>query len=214
MVELGSKTRVAVFDGQVAVREMIGQVLCRDGSYEVVAESASGIEGLRQWRELRPSLVILDLILQEMGGVEVLRTLRAESRETRVIVFSSTLHRELTLEALQAQPHGFVHKQDSLATLREALVAVSKGCSYFTPMATEIWRNGGDAGGKGNLSERERTVLKMVAEGFSSKEVAHCLSLSAKTVEYYRTTLMQKLKLRDITALTRYAVKCGLVAVE
>jgi DNA-binding NarL/FixJ family response regulator len=159
---------------------------------------------------MRPGLVIAALALPEMSGAEMIHAMREERREVRILVYSGTRNGELIGAAMAARPHGFVHKTDSLATLREALAAVERGCSFFTPFATRLM----DEPAKGlvaALSARERTVLQMVAEGMSTKQVAGRLSISPKTVEHYRTALMQKLGLRDVASLTRYAVRSGLV---
>src|SRR5258707_8170133 len=130
------KNRVVVVDDHASIRQMLGIVLAREGPYEMVGEAGTGFEALKVCRKHKPQIVVLDLLLPELNGVEVLRTLRAEFRETRFMVYSGTLNRSLIVEALQARPHGFVHKSDALSTFCEALRAVVSGCSYFTPFAT------------------------------------------------------------------------------
>jgi DNA-binding NarL/FixJ family response regulator len=209
------KNRVVVIDDHASVRQMLGIVLAREGPYEMVGEGGTGFEALKVCRKWKPQIVVLDLILPELNGVEVLRTLRAESRETRFIVYSGTLNRSMIVEALQARPHGFVHKTDALSTFCEALRAVAGGCSYFTPFATKLMdeeRQGGP--GATNLTDRERAVLQMIAEGMSNKEMASRFSIAPKTVEHHRAQVMQKLGMHDVATLTRYAVRLGLVAVE
>src|SRR4051812_14555613 len=159
------KTRVVVVDDHVSIRQMLGLVLEREGPYEVVGEAGTGFEALKVCRKLKPRLIILDLVLPELSGVEVLRTLRAEMRDARVMVYSGTLSRVLIVEALQARPHGFVHKTDALATFCEALRAVAGGCSYFTPFATKFMdEERGISATASVLTERERAILQMVAE--------------------------------------------------
>ena len=206
------KTRVLVADDHAAIRQMLGGLLAREGSYEMVAEARTGFEALKLCRKMKPQLVVLDLMLPEMNGVEVIRTLRSEQRETRVLVFSGTQNRELIAAALQARPHGFVHKGDPLETFREALKAVMNGCLYFTPFATNLLDDtrGGNSGWDA-LTHRERAVLQMVAEGMSNKEMAARLGIAAKTVEHHRAALMVKLDLHDVARLTRYAVRMGVV---
>ena len=210
------KTTVGVIDSHAAVRELLGMLLVQEGGYEIVAEAGSGFQALKMLKQRAPRLVILDLILPELSGMEVLRYLRAETRETRVLVFSGTQDGDLIFEALQTRPHGFVQKQDSLATFREALHAVARGCSYLTPRATEIIDStrGRNERPWATLTERERMVLQMVAEGLRSKEVATRLSVSPKTVDYYRTQLMKKLDLHDFPALTKYAIRKGLLSLD
>lgn len=209
------KTRVVVVDDQISVREMVAMVLERDGLFAVAAEAASGIDGLRLLREHRPELLIAALALPEMSGPGMIHAIRNELPETRVLIYSGSRNRALILEGLEAGPHGFVHKTEPLSTLQQAFVAVANGSSFFCPFATRLLDETRRKGASdGRLTPKERTVLQMVAEGMSTKQVAGRLSLSPKTVEHYRMQLMQKLGLRDVASLTRYAVRCGLVGVE
>jgi len=201
---------VLVVDDQISVREMLAELMGQTGRHEIIGEGMTGFEGLRLFRLGKPDLVIAALALPEMNGVEMIRTMREERRAARILVYSGTRNAELIRAAMDVKPHGFVHKTDSLATLREALAAVERGCSFFTPFATRLLDEPG-TNGQPPLSSRERTVLQMVAEGMSTKQVAGRLSISPKTVEHYRTQLMQKLGLRDVASLTRYAVRSGLV---
>ncbi len=209
-------TSVVIVDHHVSVRQMLSVVLSREEVFEVVAEAGTGVEALKVCRRVKPRLVILDLVLPELSGIEVLRAVRAESRETRVLIYTGSHHDELILRVLKERPHGFVHKEDTLATLREALRAVSNGCSYLTPFATDLLdqRVGNEKLGIEALTARERAVLQMVAEGLSSKEVASRLALSTKTVEYHRGQLMHKLGVHEVAGLTRCAVRHGLVSID
>ncbi|MEI9896218.1 MAG: response regulator transcription factor [Chthoniobacter sp.] len=209
------KTRVVIVDDHASIRQMLGMVLAREGPYEMVGEAGTGFEALKVCRRVKPQLVVLDLILPEMNGAEVLRTLRAEMRETRFMVYSGTLNRSLIVGALQARPHGFVHKTDALATFCEALRAVVGGCCYFTPFATKLMDDERQVStASARLTDRERAVLQMIAEGMSNKEMASRFSIAPKTVEHHRAQVMQKLGMHDVATLTRYAVRVGLVPVE
>lgn len=209
------KNRVVVVDDHASIRQMLGIVLTREGPYEMVGEAGTGFEAMKVCRRLKPQLVVLDLILPEMNGLELLRMLRAEMRETRCLVYSGTLNRGLIIEALQARPHGFVHKTDVLATFCEALRAVCGGCSYFTPFATRLLDEERHfPTGAPHLTTRERAVLQMIAEGMSNKEMAARFSIAPKTVEHHRAQVMQKLGMHDVATLTRYAVRLGLVPAE
>ncbi len=212
------KTKVVVVDDHASIRHMLALVLTREGPFEIVGEAGTGFEALRLCRRVKPQLVIQELVLPELNGVEVLRTLRKELRETRFLVYSGTLNRGLIVEALRERPHGFVHKTDALATFCEALRAVTRGCVYLTPFATRHMddaRESDESGGVGSkLTDRERAVLQMIAEGMSNKEMASRFSIATKTVEHHRAQVMQKLGLHDVARLTRYAVRLGLVGVE
>ena len=208
------KTRVVVVDDHASIRQMLALVLAREGPYEVVGEAGTGFEAMRVCRRMRPQLVVLDLVLPELNGVEVLRNLREEKLESRFMIYSGAQNRALIVDALQARPHGFVHKSDPLSTFCEALHAVSKGCCYFTPFATKLMDETRHAAARIVLTDRERAVLQMIAEGKSNKEMACRFSISPKTVEHCRAHVMQKLDKHDVAALTRYAVSLGLVLAE
>jgi len=209
------KTPVVVVDDHLSLRQMLIRVLESMGDFEVIGHAGTGVEGLKLCRKLHPKVVILDLMLPELSGVEMLTTLREELRDTRFLVYSGTLNQSLVISALRARPHGFVHKEDSLTTLIDAIRAVAQGSTYWTAFASQLAENVGEAGSPlDKLSAREREVLQLVAEGCSSKAIATRLSIANKTVEHHRTSLMQKLGLHDIANLTRLAVREGLVRTE
>lgn len=209
------KTSVVIADEHVSVRQMLAGVLKAEGRYEVVGHAGTGLETLRVCRRLKPRLVILDLLLPEMSGVEVLREIRAEARETRLLVFSRSNNREMILAALQARPHGFVRKSDSLETLHEALRAVAAGGSYLTAFATALLDSHPRGGERDAvLTPREVAVLQMIGEGRGTKEMATLLALSEKTVDHYRTNLMRKLDVHCIARLTQVAIRRGLVTLD
>ena len=209
------KNRVVVADDHASIRQMLGVVLAREGPYEMVGEAGTGFEAIKQCRKAKPQIVVLDLLLPELNGVEVLRLLRGESKETRFIIYSGTLNRSLIVDALQARPHGFVHKADELATFCDALRAVASGCCFFTPFATKMMDAERETGSVAvQLTDRERAVLQMIAEGMSNKEMACRFAIAPKTVEHHRAQVMQKLGMHDVATLTRYAVQKGLVTID
>lgn len=207
-------TTVVVVDGLAAVRQMVAPALGAD--YQVVAEAGTGVEAMQILQTVMPRVVILDLVLPELSGLNVLQYLVGLERGPRVVIFSATRHEDLVVEALRLRPHGYVHRGNTFGTLITALETVVRGGTYFCPFATDAFdsRRGQGVSGWDDLSERERTVAQLVAEGLSSKGVARRLNLSPKTVEHYRSKVMQKLGCREVTALTRYAVRRGLVALE
>jgi DNA-binding NarL/FixJ family response regulator len=209
------KTHVVLVDDHVSIREMLAILLAREGPYEIVGEASTGFEALKVCRKTRPRLVILDLILPELNGVEVIRSLRSTVNEARVLVYSGAQNRDLILAALREGPHGFVHKLDGLATFREALRIVAAGGSYFTPFATTMLDAArAQSMTDRNLTNQERAVLQMIAEGLSSKEMAERLGVAPKTVDNHRAHLMEKLDMHCVAKLTRYAMRLGVVASE
>jgi DNA-binding NarL/FixJ family response regulator len=204
------KTRVAIVDEHVALRQMLAHVLGSEKKYEVVVEAQDGRVALDALKRLKPDIAILELALPGLCGKEVLRRTRLEVPGTRVLVFSGTLNQTLALDALRSNPHGFVHKRDSLGTFLEALRAVAAGRSYYSDFASGLLSNS-FGGVSYQLTSREMEILQLVAESCSSKEIAARLGLAPKTVENHRAHIMDKLHVHDTAALTRYALRNGLV---
>jgi DNA-binding NarL/FixJ family response regulator len=208
------KTRVMVVDNQISFRQMLGALLPREGAYEFVAEAGTGLEAIHLLATQKPDLVVLDLALPELNGVGLLQHLREEARATRTLVYCGTTHREMILEGLLARPHGFVLKREPWSAFQEALRMVNSGCSYFTRFVTRMLDEAGSARSGWTLTPREISVLQMVAEGRTNKEMARQLAISVKTVEHHRSHIMEKINLHDVAGLTRYAVRHGLVSLD
>jgi DNA-binding NarL/FixJ family response regulator len=207
------KVRVLLVDDHISIRQMLAFILPREGPYEIVGEVSTGTEAIERCRELQPRLVVLDLLLPEMSGVEVVRQIRQELRETKMLVYSGTTSDNLIAEAMSARPHGFVHKEDTLQVFREALRAVSEGRNYFTQVAADCTERCNTA--KANmLTERERVVLQLVAQGRTTKEIAELLCMAVKTVETHRSNMCAKLDIHDVASLTRFAVRHGFVSID
>ena len=205
------KKRVLIVDDHAAVRHMLAAVLTRETGYDVVGEAGTGLRALEMCGRLTPDVVVLDLVLPELCGLQVLRRLREDKARSRVLIFSGTANQALIVQALKCHPHGFVEKSDTLQTFWEALRAVAAGGIYLSPYASALL---GDARSDDSLdlTRREQEILQLVAESRSSKEIAARLGIALKTVENHRAHLMAKLHLHDIAALTRYAVRNGLVS--
>ena len=209
------KTRIVIVEDHASLRGMLTLILSQNKGYEVIGQADSGLSAIQLCRNLRPDLVILDLVLPELSGTEVLRRLRVSMPSVRVLVYSGTCNQGLVIETLKNDPDGFVNKSDSLETLREAIDAVATGCKYFSPFASRFLFNSIETNGRDfNLSEREREIVQLIAEGFSSKEISGRLQIAVRTVENHRANVMQKLHLHDVASLTLYAVRHGIVTVE
>ncbi len=192
---------------------MLAFLIPREGPYEIVAEAATGSQAMDRWREFKPDLVVVDLLLPGMSGVELVRRLRSEAKDLRMLVYSGTASKDLIAEAMLEHPDGFVHKEDTLDVLREALRAVAAGSAYFTPMAKDSVRNA-TSQRLSKLTNRERSIVQFVAEGCGNKEIAARLSLSIKTVEGHRASIAEKLDIHDVATLTRFAIRQGMVSIE
>ncbi|MGJ8639141.1 MAG: response regulator [Opitutaceae bacterium] len=207
---------VAIIEDQTAIREMVSQSILDQNDYKVVIESGDGLEGCELCLEQKPDFVILDVMLPNMNGTEVLKRLTKEIPDTRVLIFSGYQSPSLVRELLQAGAHGFVEKAAPLSELRKGIEIVSSGGSYFGPDVAQLLRHAmadpkSSESGINILTKREREILQLIAESNSTREIAAKLSISVKTAENHRTNLMRKLDLHDVASLTRYAISNGLI---
>ena len=208
------KKRIVIVDDHESIRDMLVCILKRESQYEIVGEAGTGLKALQVCGMLMPDLVILDLMLPELSGAEVIRRMQVVTPKVRVLVYSGTFNQGLIHEALRYKPAGYVDKADPLESLREAIAVVASGGSYFAAGASCFLKAARMASGtESPLTDREREVLQMIAEGRSTKEISTRLGLSGKTVENHRAHLMQKIDVHDIAGLTRYAVRHGFVAI-
>ncbi len=208
------KKRIVIVDDHESIRDMLVCILKREPEYEIVGETGTGLKALQICAMLRPDLVIMDLMLPELSGAEVMRRMHASIPKIRILVYSGTFNQALIMEALRCKPAGFVDKSDPLESLREAISVVAAGGSYFTAGASGYLKESrGISAFESNLTDREREVLQLVAEGKSSKEISKRLGVASKTVENHRAHLMQKLGVHDVASLTRYAVRHGIVSI-
>jgi DNA-binding NarL/FixJ family response regulator len=201
--------RVVIVDDHVAIRKMLVVFLRRETGYEVVGETGSGLEALSLCAELHPDLVILDLMLLELSGAEVIHRIREQSPTTKVLIYSGTQNLAAIRRCLQAEPDGFVEKFDDINVLREGLKSVTAGRKYFTALPAGLLNKLRYE--KLDLTEREVEILQLIAEGQFSKEIASRLQISFKTVENHRSSLMHKINARNMADITRYAMRAGLI---
>jgi DNA-binding NarL/FixJ family response regulator len=214
-----AKIRVMLVDDHALVREGIRHVLSATPGVEVVAEAGDGEAALRLAAETRPDIMVLDLSLPGAGGLEVTARLREVQPEIRVLILSVHDHPEYVLGAVRAGAQGYLRKDTSPAELREALRAVARGESYFSPpvarhltAAVRGEAPAADAGARlARLTPREREVLAGIAAGETSRAIAVRLGLSPRTVESHRESLARKLDIKTVAGLTRFAVEAGMV---
>ncbi|MEM1221628.1 MAG: response regulator transcription factor [Verrucomicrobiota bacterium] len=209
---------VAVIEDQTAIREMISQAILAEDSFEVVLESGDGLQGCEACIDLKPDFVILDVMLPNLNGTEVLRRFAKELPNARVLIFSGYQSPGLVRELLQAGAHGFVEKSAPLTELKKGIEIVSSGGSYFGPEVALLLRDAmadprSSESGINILTKREREILQLIAESNSTREIATKLKISVKTAENHRTNLMRKLDLHDVASLTRYAINNGLIVI-
>jgi DNA-binding NarL/FixJ family response regulator len=213
------KIRIVLTDDHAVVRAGLRALFSAHAALEVVGEAADGRDAIELCDKLRPDVLLLDLSMSSFNGIEALRRVRASFPMTRVLVLSMHATPEYVRPALKAGATGYVVKGAGLDSLVEAVRAVAAGERFLGPEASRVVQGdldhpppaGGEAGPLERLTPREREVLQLVAEGHTNREIARLLSVSPKTVDAHRTNLMSKLDLHDAQALTRFAVRCGLV---
>ena len=195
------------------------RVLLQDlGGFEVVAEAGDGREALRLVGEHRPDVVLMDLMMPGLNGLEATARVAREFPGVRVLVLSMNAAEEFVLPAVRAGASGYVLKNARPAELEQAIRAVARGETYLTPAVSGHLiddyrrRTADEPDSLEKLTPRQREVLQLVAEGHSTKEIARRLGVSVKTVETYRSQLMDALDIHDIAGLTRYAIRKGLVS--
>ena len=207
--------RLVIIEDQTAIREMLVELLALDKAYKLVGHCGDGQLGLLMCLEQKPDLVVLDAKLPSLNGVELLRRLKKQLPGLRVLVFSGHENPVVVRQMLEAGAHGFVEKTAGFTEFRKGLAAVAMGGTYFGPAVANVLRTvvaNPEAGrSRDFLTEREREILQLVAEGHSTKEIATKLGISAKTVDNHRTNLMRKLNIHDVASLTRHAMEQGVL---
>jgi len=215
-----SRIRLLLADDHTLVRAGIRSLLEAAGGIDVVAETGDGREALDLLVKHRPDVALLDIGMPHMSGLEVARRAAEESPRTRVIVLS--MHEDATYvrQALRVGVAGYLLKGAAVAELPLAIGAVMRGETYLTPRISQTVVEGflregsGEAGPLEALTNRQREILQLIAEGKSTKEIAQVLDLSVKTVETHRMRIMERLGIHDVAGLVRFAIRAGLVSSE
>ena len=207
--------RIVIVEDQTAIREMLAEILRIDPAYKIVGECGDGQQACQLCLDLKPDLLVLDARLPGLSGVDILRRIGKQLKNTRVLIFSAYESPALVREMLEAGAHGFVEKTAGLGEFKKGLETIAHGGTYFGPGVAALLRtvvaNNSPTSGMDTLTDREREILKLVAESNSTKEIAQKLGISVKTVDNHRTNLMRKLNLHDVASLTRYALEIGLI---
>lgn len=207
--------RLVIIEDQTAIREMLVEILRNDPNYELVGETGDGQGAVQLCLETSPDVCVLDAKIPGLNGVDILRRVAKKLPQMRVLVFSGHENPVLVREMLEAGAHGFVEKTAGLYEFRKGLETVANGGNYFGPAVAALLRNvvanPASSAAPDFLTDREREILQLVAESYSTKGIAAKLGISAKTVDNHRTNLMRKLDLHDVASLTRYAMEVGLI---
>jgi len=213
--------RIVIAEDHTILREGLKSLLRADPDFDIVGEAEDGRDAIRGAQTLSPDLVLMDLSMPRMNGLDALKEIKKQNPEVKIIVLTVHKTEEYVLTTLQAGADGYVLKDATHSELVMAIKNVLMGKRYLSPGISEKVIEGYLEGRKtiktrsawDTLTQREREILKLIAEGYKNKEIADYLFISLKTVEKHRANLMRKLDLHNAAALTTYAVEKGLVTV-
>ncbi len=213
------KIRVLIVDDHTIVRDGICALLNLAGDIEAVGEAANGRDALEMVRRLSPNIVLMDIAMPLMDGLEATRRIHKEFPDTKVIALTQYEDREYVLPVIEAGASGFISKMAASSELTSAIRSVYRGDSFLSPsiarLLLEDYRQLANVGRKQNsskqLTDREREILKLLAEGHSTKEIARMLGISPKTVERHETNLRAKLDIHSRLELFKYALRKGII---
>jgi DNA-binding NarL/FixJ family response regulator len=209
---------VFLVDDHAVMREGLTRLLETDGYIHVIGSAATGREAVAAVVQSNPQVVIMDISMPDMNGIEAARQIHERAPAVNVVILSMHSTPEHVFRALEAGARGYILKESAGSDIIAAVQAVAAGKRFLSPKVAEIvaeqvaHRSG--ASPLEGLSKREREILQLVAEGRSSAEIGLALSLSPKTVDTYRSRLMQKLQLRDVAGIVKFALQQGLITLD
>ena len=202
--------RIIIADDHQLLRLGIRSVLATRSDLDIVAEAGDGDTALTNIMELRPDLVVLDITMPGKSGLDILEEVRLNAPEVRVIVLSSHEEPHVVLDALRRGARAYLLKDCMLEELHAAIISVLDGHVFLSPQIEALASAASDTG-TDSLTQRQQEILRWIALGKSTKEIARLLGISPKTVEFHRGQLIQRLGCRDVASLTLRAVRSGLV---
>ena len=197
-----------IVEDHTSIRQLLTTVIDSWNEFKIVGEAGSGVEAVKLIRQLRPDLIVLDLLLPQLSGRDVLRRVKKDSPRSKVLLYTCVTDPTVIGQVLEDKPFGFVGKTDSLDTLRRALKTVAAGQIFFTPLASRVLVTSVSRR-ELSLSDREREILQLITEGKSSKEIADVLRISIRTVENHRANMLERFEVHSIVQLVRIAIKAG-----
>jgi DNA-binding NarL/FixJ family response regulator len=213
------KIKIIIADDHTIFRQGLRMLLAQEDDMEVVGEAADGIQALELAKKHNPDIILLDIAMPTMDGVQVAGTIKKSLPRIKIIVLTSYSDDQFLYEFLKLGVSGFVLKDSASQELIYSIRKSHEGMVFFDPSVskkvmekfTQVSGGKSDFVNYGKLSDREKEVLRLVAEGCATKEVAEKLYISPKTVENHRANIMKKLNIRDRTGLTKYALRLGLI---
>jgi len=211
--------RILIADDHTILRQGLRRILTQAPDFEVVGEASSGVEAVEQATLLKPDVVIMDIAMKELNGIEATRQIARSSPHTAVLVLSMYSDEPYVIRATRAGARGYLLKDSIEEDLLQAIRVVHTGQPFFSPLIAKILLEGYTRGSNGKqvddrydlLTPRERQVYQLLAEGKSNKELAHMLNLSVHTVETHRIRVMEKMDVHSAAELVLSAVRRGLV---
>lgn len=216
-----SKIRIMLAEDHTTLREGLRLLLESDGDISVVAEAATGKEAIATALEKKPDVVLMDVALTGLDGIEATRRIHADMPSAAILMLSANAELFTVRASIEAGAIGYLIKRTGGKDLRDAVRAAASGRAYFSEEVTRAVRErvrpgrGGEPGRAEDpgaiLTDRELEILQLIAAGNSNREIAEMLKLSVKTVETHRMHMMEKLDIHDVASLTRYALRKGLV---
>lgn len=212
-----SNARVLLVEDHTLVRAGFKVLLEKIAGIQVIGEVSDGLSALRMSKELGPDVVLMDIAMPGMNGLEATRRIRRECPRTKILMLSMYTNEEYLKEALRAGAAGYLLKDADRNELEVAIKAVWRGETYLAPgmakFTVDAFCQKGEAstGPLARLTGRQREILQLIAEGCSTKQIAQRLDLSVKTVETHRAQLMERLEIHDVAGLVRLAIRTGLV---
>lgn len=214
------KKSIIIAEDHTILREGLKMLLSSNPEYEIIAEAEDGLQAIRLCETHKPDLVLMDLSMPRMNGMGAVQEIKKQCPETKVLVLTVHKTEEYILATLKAGADGYVLKDATHGELELAIECVFSGKSYLSPGISEKIIEGYLDGRKSvktassweALTQREREILKMIAEGYKNKEIGNYLCISTKTVEKHRANLMKKLDLHSTSALTSFAMEKGLIS--
>lgn len=215
-----SPIQLVIADNHTLVRAGFRSLVEDIDGVEVIGEAENGREALRLVETLRPQIVLMDIAMPEMNGLEATARITREFPKVRVIILSMHANEEYVYQALRSGASGYLLKDSGTAELELALRAIARGETYLCPAVSKyvvtdyVRRLSQDQNPLDQITPRQREILQLIAEGKSTKDIADTLYISNKTVETHRAQLMDRLDIHDIAGLVRYAIRTGLVVLE
>jgi DNA-binding NarL/FixJ family response regulator len=212
--------RVVLADDHILVRQGLKRILGELADLEVIGEAGDGLELLKLLEKITPQMILLDISMPNLRGIEAIRDIKALHPETKILILTMHKDKEYLYQAISAGANGYLLKEDADTELSTAIETIHRGKIYISPFLsgdlTDDWAQTYRGKSKlpylpDNLTTRERQVLKLIAEGKTSKDIADLLFISARTVERHRANLMDKLGLKKTADLVKYAIQKGYV---